>query len=543
MRGCLLPALLFLASCASQFPPTGGEKDLVPPQVVKENPANLSVRFSEKKITITFDEYVQLNDAVNQVYFSPALTQNPQYRLKGKSLVITLPDSLRANTTYTINLGSAVKDNTEGNILFNYQYVFSTGKTIDSLRIRGRVLDAPDGSSRSNLLVMLHSDLSDSAVALRRPEYNARTDSFGYFTLDYLRGNNYRLSVVEDQNFDLKYDQPGERIGFYDSVIAVADTLGFYPMLLFKAQPATQSLLNTFSRQPGRVSFAFARPTEQMAITPAADTLRFFRENNLTNDTLSIWVNDTGSDSLLFVLKDVNFSDTVKARMKGPDGRQKTSPVPEITVAHVSFGRAGMPLRKNDPLVLFFNSPVDSVHAMAKIFLRDDSVKKEYEVKPELYFDSSAGKQRAKVEHRWVDGRRYALVIPDSAFRNLFGSWNDSTEISIPVYAEEQLGNLDLKISFADSTTASAWFYELTSKEGVLISKEKLPARSQLLTFSSLPAGEYSFRITEDRNNNLRWDTGDYWKHRQPERIFFYLGAITIRENWDVDAQMKIDNR
>src|SRR6185503_6919167 len=107
--------------------------------VVHENPQNLSVNFQSKKIVIGFDEYIQLNDAVNQIFFSPALIGSVQYRLKGKSLVITLPDSLRANTTYTVYFGSAIKDNTEGNIMLNYQYVFSTGPTIDSFRVQGKV--------------------------------------------------------------------------------------------------------------------------------------------------------------------------------------------------------------------------------------------------------------------------------------------------------------------------------------------------------------------------------------------------------------------
>lgn len=158
-RCCYIFLLSVLASCASQIPPTGGPKDVTPPKVIHENPQNLSVNFRSDKIVIGFDEYIQINDANNQVFFSPALTGKVSYRLKGKSLVITLPDSLKANTTYTVNFGSAIKDNTEGNILLNYHYVFSTGSAIDSFRIQGRVVNVLTGKSKPNYLVMLHSDL------------------------------------------------------------------------------------------------------------------------------------------------------------------------------------------------------------------------------------------------------------------------------------------------------------------------------------------------------------------------------------------------
>ena len=542
-RCCYIFLLSVLASCASQIPPTGGPKDVTPPKVIHENPQNLSVNFRSDKIVIGFDEYIQLNDANNQVFFSPALTGKVSYRLKGKSLVITLPDSLKANTTYTVNFGSAIKDNTEGNILLNYHYVFSTGSAIDSFRIQGRVVNVLTGKSKPNYLVMLHSDLSDSAAVKQRPDYNARTDSSGHFVMDHLKGGTFRLAAVEDQNFNFMFDPSGEMVAFEDSVVAVYDTLSFYKLLLFKPAAEQQSLLGTFSRQAGRASFAFALPVSGMRITPANDSLKTFVEWNATTDTASVWVNDIKSDSITFFIHDGSFSDTAKVRMKGAEGRQKSVTVPKLSISSVSLGRAGAPLRKGDPLMLYFNIPVVAMSESRKVFLRDDSVKKEYEVKPMLLVDSSSGKQRCRIDFKFLEARSYSLIIPDSVFTDLFGNENDSAKIQFHVYAEEDLGNLNLKISFSDSSKAFPYFYEFRTKDGTLISKDKLKAGTKTLSFKLIPPGEYSFKIIEDRNGNFKWDTGDYWKHIQPERIFFYSGAITLRANWDVDAAMKIDNR
>ncbi len=206
-----LAVILFLASCASQVAPTGGIKDIVPPQVEKSNPENLSVNFHASRISITFDEYVQLNDATNQVFFSPALESNPVFKLRGKTLLIDLPDTLRKNTTYTVNFGNAIKDITEGNIMLSYQYVFSTGSSIDSLRMQGKLQNALGGKLKPNILVMLYRNATDdSVVAKQRPDYNARTDTSGSFVISHISDGSYKLFALDDQNFNLLYDQPDE---------------------------------------------------------------------------------------------------------------------------------------------------------------------------------------------------------------------------------------------------------------------------------------------------------------------------------------------
>lgn len=492
---------------------------------------------------ITFDEYLQLNDPSNQIFFSPALTGKVSYRLRGKSLIITLPDSLKSNTTYTVNFGSAIKDNTEGNIMLNYQYVFSTGVSIDSFRIQGKVVNALDGKAKPNLLVMLYSDLSDSALAKKRPDYNARTDSSGNFVLNHLRGNSYKLIAIDDQNFDFMYDQPGEMVAFADSNLIVHDTLDYFKLFLFKPDAEKQSVRGTFSRQPGKANIAFAKRTTKLIVNPLNDSLKTFTEFSTNKDTISIWVNDVKSDSVAFTLKDQDFSDTVKVRMKTVSAKQKSVYRPKLSINSVSQNKVGAPIRKTDPLQLIFSAPVVEMNESKKILLQNDSTKKESEVKIVLSVDSSSNQQRALINFPFEEGFRYTLLIPDSSFKDIYGAWNDTAKIRVSVFDEEDLGNLNLKILFADSVSSFPFYYEFKTKEGAMVARQKLKARRTTLAFTSLPPGDYSFKIVEDRNNNFIWDSGNYWKHLQPERIFFYNGTITIRANWDVELQMKVDNK
>ena len=139
----LLSFLIFISisfmQCANMQKPTGGPKDSIPPKLLNVTPANLTKNFKEKNIVLTFDEYIKINNQAKEFSISPDLNTQPIYKVKKKNLVITLPDSLDANTTYTINFGKGLVDYNESNPVLNFNYVFATGSELDSLTIQGKV--------------------------------------------------------------------------------------------------------------------------------------------------------------------------------------------------------------------------------------------------------------------------------------------------------------------------------------------------------------------------------------------------------------------
>ncbi|MGY8922902.1 MAG: hypothetical protein ACKVJR_04140, partial [Flavobacteriales bacterium] len=54
-------------------------------------------------------------------------------------------------------------------------------------------------------------------------------------------------------------------------------------------------------------------------------------------------------------------------------------------------------------------------------------------------------------------------------------------------------------------------------------------------TFELLKAGKYIVRLIEDPNGNKQWDTGDYLKKIQPEKVIYYWKEIDLRANWDMN--------
>ncbi|HWR74022.1 MAG TPA: Ig-like domain-containing protein, partial [Bacteroidales bacterium] len=155
--------VMFILSCAKINSPTGGPKDLDAPVILKSQPENGTVMFSGKSFVVTFNEFVILDKITEKFMVSPPLKTKPEVRLKGKSLVVSWEDTLADSTTYTFYFQDAIRDNNENNAIPNFQYVFSTGPVLDSLSLSGNVFGAFDLESVPDVLVMMYSNLSDTA--------------------------------------------------------------------------------------------------------------------------------------------------------------------------------------------------------------------------------------------------------------------------------------------------------------------------------------------------------------------------------------------
>jgi len=213
-----LCALAFLAGCANRgMGPQGGPKDETPPKMVKEEPANGAVDYHDKKIEITFDEYLQLNDVANQVLISPPHQRPPEVRAVGKKVTVTFEEDLRDSTTYTIDFGSAICDNNEKNPLQGYTFSFATGPEIDTLQISGIVVNAQNLNPVANVYAGIHQNHADSAFEKTPFTRIARTDDKGEFTIQNIHRGTYRLYALNDMSRDYLY-QPGEGLAMHDSL-------------------------------------------------------------------------------------------------------------------------------------------------------------------------------------------------------------------------------------------------------------------------------------------------------------------------------------
>ena len=219
--GLIFTALL-AQRCANAVAPTGGPQDTTPPKVVETVPENHSTNFIGKRIEITFDEYITLENANQNVMISPPLSEKPDIKLKNKTVVVKFKETLEPNTTYTINFGSAIKDLHEGNQFKDYVYSFSTGDHIDTLSIAGKVLNAEDKKPVDGVYVSLYAadrDNLDSLPITTPPNYITKTDKEGNFNLAGLADKKYLIFALKDANANLYFDLPNEEVAFLDTLV------------------------------------------------------------------------------------------------------------------------------------------------------------------------------------------------------------------------------------------------------------------------------------------------------------------------------------
>ncbi|MBC7934776.1 MAG: Ig-like domain-containing protein [Rhizobacter sp.] len=217
---CTLYSLTtFNSGCAQIGAPTGGKIDSLAPFLVRANPELKTINFKGNKITLNFNEYVEVADAQNNVLVSPLPKSNPSINYNLKTVTIRLRDTLEPNTTYAINFGNAIKDVNEGNVFQNFTYVFSTGNTIDSATLQGKLLLAETGLTDSTIVVALYRDADDSAVQKRRPNYLARIKSDGIFRFTNLPEDNFKIYALKDGDGNKFYSSKTELFAFHDTVI------------------------------------------------------------------------------------------------------------------------------------------------------------------------------------------------------------------------------------------------------------------------------------------------------------------------------------
>ena len=224
---------LLAPACASIGRPEGGARDVEPPVYVSARPEPGSRNVSSTKLSVLFNENIQLDDAFNKVIVSPAQTTPPAVSANGRRLSVELKDTLVPDMTYTIDFGDAIKDLNEGNVLDGFAIDFSTGPVIDSLKISGFVLAAENLEPAQGMLVGVYKadSLADSTVRTLPLERVARTNQYGQFTVRGLAEGRYRIYAINDINRDYHWDR-SEDVAYLDvdlvptvESIEVTDTL------------------------------------------------------------------------------------------------------------------------------------------------------------------------------------------------------------------------------------------------------------------------------------------------------------------------------
>lgn len=587
---------LLLIGCAKIVAPTGGPKDEQHPLIVESNPPSHTTNFDKKQIDITFDEFIQLKDLNQNLIISPPVEEKPMIRVKGKDLNIRFYGELQDSTTYNIYFGNSVQDFNEGNPIENFQYVLSTGENIDSLSVEGVVLNAFNLLPEEGVFVMLYKEKEDSVPIKQIPNYISKTNKDGYFRINNISHNQYKIFCLRDANRNYLFDKPNEDIAFIDSLIQfelvshehvdtfyVSDSLhihenndagenekmidtiiteihDFYPvhnftLRLFTEDKRTQYLAGYNRDIKEKMVYQFNKPIKDSLIVTLIDTVIendwYIKESNLTNDTIFYWITDNSlyNKSELFInleyqKEDSNLvyrwtSDTLNLKYfeQKKRGRQEEESENILNFIHNISSSKAFDLNKD--VNLLFEKPISQIDdTRIRLTKKIDSL----EIPAEFsIIKDSTYLRKYFLSSAWSEDTAYQLEILPGAFTDLYESTNDTTIIEFKTQKFNFYGKLIANITGIDSTFQLICQVILPAKESESVLMEKIITSDQLLEFQYLHPKEYIFKVILDKNFNGKWDTGEYLEHIQPEEVLYYDKEIKVRSNWDIEISFNVN--
>lgn len=583
-------AVLLIAACASIGSPDGGPYDETPPVFLGSSPEPFALGVKGKRVELQFDEFVKIEKAAEKVVISPPQITPPEIKVSGKKIVVQLDDSLKSNTTYSIDFSDAIVDNNEGNPLGNFAFLFSTGDHIDTLAVSGTVLNASNLEPIKGILVGLHSDLADSAFNKKPFDRVSRTDADGRFTIRGIAPGSYRAYALQDANQNYMFDQKNEMLAFLDSLVIpyteirmrqdttwvdslTIDTIRTVPyvhylpddlVLLAFTEAPTQRYLTKVERPAlNRISLFFSLGADSL---PLLTPLNFPEEDayivqtSVDYDSITYWMKDSlvyYQDTLSFALT-YEYTDTAgllvprtdtlnlvpkKTRAKMLQEEEKKRQ--EAAKEREKRMKRGDTIPEPKPQPKYLNVKIKGSTSMDL----NSNLRIDFDEPITQYSDTSIHLFK-KVDTLWVEQPRLFRQRKNELMGyEMLGEWRPEVEYKVVIDSAAFVGlyglhskQQEVKIKFKSLDRYSTFY--LTVQDALpgftvqlLGNSEKVERQQRVVKgqadFFFLKPGTYHIRVFNDRNGNGIWDTGLYENKEAAEEVYYFPGKIEMRENWD----------
>jgi hypothetical protein len=587
---CALTVLLFTGRCANVAQgPGGGPKDTIPPVLLGTVPEYRAVNQKLKQVRVVFNEYVQVKDASKNVTVSPPSLRRPEVRTRGKGIDVRFNDTLRTNTTYTIDFGESISDLNEGIPFSAFRYVFSTGPVIDSMMLAGKVFDAFTRDPLPKIMVCLYENPSDTAIYKTMPGVVARTDQWGYFLLQNIKPVAYHLVAFDDKNNNYRYDAGTEILAFEDSLVTPDKVVDYEKLLeVIEATDTARLLARSYQRElyafkeevgkqflkehtlsgTRKFTLAFNRPHAEIISFQIAgvDSSDLVRERSRFNDTIIYWntgavIPDTLQAEITYMRTDsldtlspfntkLKFQKSKKdeeaaaAKDKGKekgkgkgkdddDGEEeekKETLTPNISFAAESIIKRGLTIR--------FEALPTAVNTALIELWRLDEAKKDERTKEAFTWTADSLKLCQFYLHtKWQTGSQYELLALPGAFTDVYGLTNDSITKKITTDDPDKYSSIRINLTEIDS--AQQVIVQLLDVKKTKTLREEIVSGNATLQLDYLKAGTYTLRLIDDVNGNGIWDPGNYLAKQQFEPVEFYAlpdgsELVTLLENTEI---------
>ena len=581
-------SLFLFYSCAQTVSLTGGEQDVTPPVILKQEPPNYTTEFNASQIRIYFDEYVVLDNPSDNFLISPPLKQQPEYTLKGKSLIINLNNELEDSTTYIITCNQGIKDLTEGNFLPLTTFVYSTGDYIDSMSLVGTVKDAFTMLPEEKIGVMLYKQDEDSVLLRDLPRYYTTTNSEGKFRFNNIADGEYQLYALLDKNKNYLFDQKDEKIAFFDSLVrpiyippaenqidtAQTDStqtdstqLKLMPkdttktnvnqsdttqpdstlvsgidyaantLFLFEEQDTTTRFLRRDFKGHYQHEFVFKNGIQDFKLNQISNldtVINHLTEYNKTNDTISVFFT-TVSDSLIYfeLFANNQLLDTLSFTLTQASTSRRLSQKTDTSANYLTYSELTTGELHILPAIKFA-FPVQTFDLTQCTLIEER--KNETDTLPiDCYFIDSINRILT-FKYPFKEKTNYTILCPDSVFYSYFGTCNDSISIKFTTKSSKDYGSIRIAYQFYEENN---FIVQLLSEKLDVVQEDFIKFNKNI-TYNYLQAGKYRVRIIVDANNNKRWDSGDFSLRQQPEKIIYFEKTLDLAPNWKIEETFDV---
>jgi hypothetical protein len=449
------------------------------------------------------------------------------------------------------------------------------------MEVSGTVLNAADLEPIKGALVGLHANLNDSAFTKLPFERVGRTDSKGHFVIRGIAHGKYRVYALVDADQNYRLSQKSEVCAFNEALIEptcdqrmrqdtmwvdslTIDTImptkftHFMPddivLRAFKAENTDQQLLKKERLIPQKFTLYFTAPNKEL---PKIHGLNFNEkdafiiEKNAKNDTINYWVKDSVNykkDSLSFTLA-YNYTDTLghlvprtdtlylvsKQKLPGKQEVKKKKKKDEKPVVQQLTVDRHIPAEMDvyDYIYFTFDEPVRSVNKNA--FHLREKVDSTYKDIPFDFRADSTNIRRYDLFYNWEPEKEYEIEVDSAAFRGMYGLTTGKIKEDFKVRALKDYGDIYFDVSGVGPNA----FVELLDQSDKVL--RHMPVRNGRASFYFLAAGKYGARLVDDTNGNGVWDTGDYSKKLQPEKVYYYPEIIDLKVMWKLDKPWNVN--
>ena len=555
---CIRDRLLCAFGCAQVKPLTGGEKDTIPPNIIKSIPERFSTNTNSDYFFFEFDELIDASTLREKLIISPFYNGSFEVKTKKNTITIFFDSLFEDNTTYIFNFADGVTDVTERNPSLNSKFVFSTGDKIDSSYVSGIIHNPLKNELVEGALVGLYNKEDSLDLFHKKPVYFSLTDEDGRFRIENLKKDEYTIYAFFDENNNLQAEYKKELFGFLEESILIGDSIENLYIPIFNEDLTNLELLR--KRERGSVvDLVYNKKIKEYKVSCVENISYSLSDNNL----LSVYRNKVQKDSVFlkvsvkdvnnyiaedsFYIKfgeEVNTNNETKSSFKLKSNNADDSiefkletnkPLIKYSIDNVEIKYDTVALPKK--FYGYYTKKKSNNLIEGKMFIQVDSASKYIEkikkdiIADSLDFENDSIYKSVSGYYKRLNTSKLSLEIKKGSIITIDNDSIKTIKEDLRIRGKDYYGGLSGSVVNIENNKNI--IVELVNEKFTQIINNKMKGYS--FDFQNIPPGKYYLRVIEDKNNNYEWDYYSIKKKIDSERITYYPELIEVLSNWTIE--------